>query len=77
MLFDLLDGLAGNAAMKSYKVNAVLCVKPYHVDKVLCGEGCEVALIVDNAIVHGNRSDHSGAFTCQLSAEGLGVTVRG
>ena len=75
MLSDLLNGLTGNAAMKRYKVNAVLCVKSYYIDKVLCSEGCKVALIVDNAIVYGNRTDHSGALTCELSTEGLGVSV--
>jgi hypothetical protein len=76
VLSDLLNGLTGNSAMKSYKVNAVLCVKSYYIDKVLCSEGCEVALIVDNAIVYGNRTDHSGTLTCELSAEGLRVSVR-
>ena len=75
VLLNLFNGLTGNSAMKSYKVNAVLCVKPYHVDKVLCGKSCKVALIVDNAIVYGNRTDHSGTFTCELSTEGLGVSV--
>ena len=74
---DLVDGLAGDAAVQGNKVHAVLRVQAHHVDEVLRGQGGKVALIVDDGIVHGHSADHHGALVGQLLAEGLGVAVAG
>ena len=74
---DLVDGLAGDAAVQGDKVHAVLSVQAHHVDEVLRGQGGKVALIVDDGIVHGHSADHHGALVGQLLAEGLGVAVAG
>ena len=74
---DLVDGLAGDAAVQGDKVHAVLSVQAHHIDEILRGQGGKVALIVDDGIVHGHSADHHGALVGQLLAEGLGVAVAG
>ena len=63
--------------MESNKIHSVLRMKSDHINKIPCGKGCKITLIVDNTIVYGNGTDHSGTLTCKLSAEGLGVSVGG
>ena len=77
VLADLLDGLAGNAAVQGNKVHTVLCVQAYHIDEVLCGQLSQIALVVDDRIVHRHSADHHRALVGQLLAEGLGVAVAG
>ena len=74
---DLVDGLAGDAAVEGDKVHPVLRVEAHHVDKVLGGEGAQVPLVVDDAVVHRHGADHGRALGHQLSPEGLGVPVGG
>ena len=64
---DLVDGLAGDAAVQGDKVHAVLSVQAHHVDEVLRGQGGKVALIVDDGIVHGHSADHHGALVRSAS----------
>ena len=75
MLADLLDGLTGDAAVEGDEVHAVLCVQTHHIDEVLCRQGGEVALVVDDRVVHRHSADHDGAFVGQLLTEGLGIAV--
>ena len=77
VLADLLDGLAGDAAVQGDKVHAVLCVQTHHIDEVLCSQLCQIALVVDDRIVHRHGADHHRALVGQLLAEGLGVAVAG
>ena len=77
MVFDLVDGFAGNAAVEGDKVHPVLGVESYHVDEVLGGECGQIPLIVDDTVVYGDRADHGGALLGQLPAERLGVAVGG
>ena len=74
---DLVNGLAGDAAVQGDKVHPVLRVKAHHVDEVLGGEGAQVPLVVDDAVVHRHGADHGGALGHQLFPEGLGVPVGG
>ena len=48
VLADLLDGLAGDAAVQGNKVHTVLCVQAYHIDEVLCGQLGQIPLVVDD-----------------------------
>ena len=77
MLFDLVDGLAGDAAVQGHKVHAVLGMEPHHVDEILGSQGGEIPLIMDDAVVNRHRADHSGTLGGELPAEGLGVAVGG
>ena len=77
VLADLLDGLAGDAAVQGNKVHTVLCVQTHHIDEVLCGQLSQIALVVDDRIVHRHSADHHRALVGQLLAEGLGVAVAG
>ena len=77
MLFDLLDGLAGDAAVERDKIHAILRMQANDIDEILCRERCKVALIVNHAVIHGNRADHGRTFTGQFAAERLGVAVAG
>ena len=61
--------------MQGYKVNTVLGVQTNNVDEILCSKCGKVTLIVDNAVVNGNSSDHRRTFGCQLAAERLCVAV--
>ena len=75
VLADLLDGLAGDAAVQGDKVHTVLCMQAHHIDEVLCGQLSQIALVVDDRIVHRHGADHHRALVGQLLAEGLGVAV--
>ena len=77
VLFDLVDGLAGDAAVQCHEVHAVLSMKPYHVNEILGGQGGEVTLVVDDAVVNRHGADHGRALGGELPAEGLGVAVGG
>ena len=77
VLADLLDGLAGNAAVQGDKVHAVLCVQAHHIDEVLCSQLSQIPLVVDDRIIHRHSADHHRALVGQLLAEGLGVAVAG
>ena len=77
VLADLLNGLAGDAAVQGDKVHAVLSVQTDNVDEVLCGQRRQIALIVDNTVVDRYGADHRRALAGQLAAERLGVAVAG
>ena len=74
---DLLDGLAGDAAVQGDEVHAVLGVQADHIHEVLRRQGGEVALVVDDRVIHRHGADHDRALVGQLLAEGLGVAVAG
>ena len=71
------DSLSGDAAVEGDEVHAVLGVEADHIDKVPGGEGIQVPLIVDDAVIDGDGADHGGALGGELTAEGLGVAVAG
>ena len=77
VLFYLLYGLAGNAAVKRHEIDTVLRVQSHHIDEVLRRESRKVTLIVDNAVIHRHSADHSLAFGSELASERLCVAVRG
>ena len=74
---DLLNGLAGDAAVEGDEIHPVLGVEPHHVDEILGGQRGQIPLVVDDAVVHRHGADHGGALPRQLPAEGLGVAVGG
>ena len=63
------------SAVQSYKINSVLGMKAYNIYKILCRKLCQIALIVNYAVVYGNSSYHCGAFRGQFSSERLSVAV--
>ena len=63
--------------MQGDKVHTVLCMQAHHIDEVLCGQFSQIALVVDDRIVHRHGADHHRALVGQLLAEGLGVAVAG
>ena len=77
VLFDLLNGLPGNPAVQGHKVHAVLRVQADHVNEVLRGQGSQVPLVVDHAVIHRHGTDHGGAFARKFSSERLGISMRG
>ena len=56
-------------------VHAVLGVQAHNVDEVLGGQRVQVALVVDDGVVHRHGADHRRALGGELRAEGLGVAV--
>ena len=74
---DLFHGLAGNSAVKGDKIHPVLGMEPNHVKKILRGQGGQIPLVMDDAVVHRHCADHSGALLNQLLTERLGVPVGG
>ena len=77
VFLNLLNGLARNAAVERHKIHAVLGMEPYHVNKILGGQGSEVTLVMDHSIVDRHCANHSRAFGCQLAPEGDGIAVGG
>ena len=77
MLADLVNGLAGDAAVQGDKVHAVLRMQADHINEILCRQGGQVALVVDDRVIHGHRADHDRALVGQLLAERLGVAMAG
>ena len=77
VLPDLLNRLAGDAAVERDKIHSVLSVQSDHVDEILGGQGSQVPLVMDDAVIDRNGSDHHRAFPGQFLAEGLGVAVAG
>ena len=63
--------------MQSHEVHAVLRVQADNVDKIPGGEGGEIPLVVDHAVIDRHRTDHDRTFFRQLLAEGLCVPVAG
>ena len=70
MLFNLLHRFAGNAAMKSHKIYAIFGMKTTTSIKIFCGKCCKVSLIMNNAVVYRNRTDHGRTLACKFSAKG-------
>ena len=52
-------------------------MQAHHVDEVLGGQGGQIALVVDDGVIHRHGADHDGALVGQLLAERLGVAVAG
>ena len=77
VLADLLDGLAGDAAVQGDKVHPILRMEAHHIDKIFGGQGAQIPLVVNDAVIYRYRADHSGALRHQLPPEGLGVPVGG
>ena len=75
--FDLVDGLAGDAAVECDEVHAVLGMEADHVDEVPGRQGSQVPLVVDDAVIDGHGTDHGGTLPGQLLPEGLGIAVGG
>ena len=75
--FNLLNGLLGDATMNGDKIHTVLSMKTYHIHKIMSRQSVQVSLVMNDRIIHRNRSDHSRTLLCQLHTEGLGVTVTG
>ncbi len=77
MFPDLLDGLAGDAAVESDEINAVLRVQADHVEKILRRERGQIPLVVDHAVIDRNGADHRRTFAGQFPAERPGIAVAG
>ena len=63
--------------MKSDKINTVFRMHPDHINKVFGGQSGKVTLIMNDAVIDGNRTDHNRTFTGQFAAEGLGISMAG
>ena len=61
MLLDLLNRLSCNSAVKCDKVNSVLSMKSYNIDEILSRKLSKISLIVDNAVIYGDRTYHCRA----------------
>ena len=75
MVTDLVDRLSCDSAVKSYKINTILCVKSYHIDKILGCQCVKISLIVDNRVINRNGSDHCRTLACQFAAKWNGISV--
>ena len=75
MLFDLLNGFPGNAAMECNKVYAVFCMEADYINKIFCSQSSQISLIMDDTVIHRNGADHGRAFAGEFSAEGLCVAM--
>ena len=71
----LVYGLSCYSAVQGHKVHSVLCMEPYHVDKILSGQGGKVTLVMDNAVVNRDSAYHGFALAGQFPAERLGVAM--
>ena len=67
----------GKVAICANKVHTVLSVKTYYIDEILCSQSSKISLIVDDAVIDRNSSDHCRTFVCQLLPERLSVAVAG
>ncbi len=76
-VFNLLNGLAGDAAVQRDKVHAVLRVKPDDIDKIFGGQRVEISLIVDNRVIDRDGTDHGRALRTEFPAERLRIAVAG
>ena len=74
---DLIDGLSRNSAVQCNKINAVLCMKAHHIDKIFRRKRGQISLIMNYAVIDRNRTDHNRAFTGQFLTEGLRIAVAG
>src|SRR5699024_7970276 len=72
---DLVDGPAGDAAVEGHKIHAVLSVEADLLDEIPGGQGGQVSLVVEHAVVDGHGADHGRALGGQFAAAGLGVPV--
>ena len=77
MLADLVNGLAGDAAVECDEVHTLLGVQADHVDEVFGGQGVQIPLIVDDAVIDRHSADHHRTLRGELPAEGAGVAVAG
>ena len=77
VFFDLFNSFAGDSTVQCYKVHTVLSVKTYYIDEILCSQSSKISLIVDDAVIDRNSSDHCRTFVCQLLPERLSVAVAG
>ena len=77
MIFDLVNGLSCDSAMKCYKIHSIFRMQSYHINKVFCGKCCQIPLIMDHAVIDWNSSDHNRAFTCQFLTEWLCISMAG
>ena len=77
MIFNLIYGFSCDTAVQGYKINAVLRVQTNNINKILRGKSRKIALIVNNTVIYWYRAYHGGAFTRELAAERLCVTVAG
>ena len=50
---------------------------PDHIYKVFCGQSCKITLIMNDAVIDRNRTDHNRTFTGQFTAERLGISMAG
>ena len=77
MVFDLVDGLSGDAAVECDEIHTVFGMQTYHIDKILCGQCGKIPLIVDHGIIDRNRTDHSRTFVREFAAERDRIAVGG
>ena len=50
---------------------------PNHINEIFGSQCCQISLIVDDAVIDRNSSDHCRTFVCQLLPERLSVAVAG
>ena len=77
VLLDLLNSLSGNAAVEGNEIHAVLGMEAHHINEILCSQGIQIPLIVNNAVIHRHRANHGRTLPGELLAERLGVAVAG
>ena len=77
VLADLLDGLPGDTTVQGYEVDTILCMQTDDVEEILRGQGIEVTLIVDDAVVYRHRTDHRRTLLTELLTERLRISMAG
>ena len=77
MLADLLDGLLGDTTVQSHEVDTVLRMQTDDIEEILRGQGIEVTLVVDDAVVDRHRTDHRRTLLTELLTERLCISMAG
>ena len=77
MFFDLFNGLSCDSTVECDKIHSIFGMHPNHINEIFGSQCCQISLIVDDAVVYRNRTDHCRTFTCQLSSEWLCISVAG
>ena len=77
VFFDLLDGFSGNSTVKCNEIYTVFCMETDDINEIMSGQFREIALVVDDAVVYRNGSDHGRTFVSKFLAERLCITMAG
>ena len=77
MFFDLFNGLSCNSTVECHKIHSIFGMHPNDINKISGCQCSQISLIMDDAVINRNGTDHGRTFACQLSSEWLGISVAG